>query len=134
YPVGDELFEVPEYLGGSLTDVVTETCINEAQIAAVCKEMVCFCFLAVFRFCAQITSEQSKHSTVVGAPYWMAPEMVTGKAYGPKVNICSLNIMAIEMVEGDPLNIKEDPLSALNLIATDGTPQIQNPEKFSPVF
>uniref|UniRef100_A0A8B9HKC8 non-specific serine/threonine protein kinase n=1 Tax=Astyanax mexicanus TaxID=7994 RepID=A0A8B9HKC8_ASTMX len=122
--VGEELFVVMEYLaGGSLTDVVTETCMDEAQIAAVCREVV-----------VKITPEQSKRSTMVGTPYWMAPEVVTRKAYGPKVDIWSLGIMAIEMVEGEPPYLNENPLRALYLIATNGTPELQSPEKLSPIF
>uniref|UniRef100_A0A8C6PHW1 non-specific serine/threonine protein kinase n=1 Tax=Nothobranchius furzeri TaxID=105023 RepID=A0A8C6PHW1_NOTFU len=137
--MGEELFVVMEYLaGGSLTDVVTETCMDEAQIAAVCREESLLTTSKVttsdFGFCAQITPEQSKRSTMVGTPYWMAPEVVTRKAYGPKVDIWSLGIMAIEMVEGEPPYLNENPLRALYLIATNGTPELQNPEKLSPVF
>ncbi|KAG5638841.1 hypothetical protein H0H81_009612 [Sphagnurus paluster] len=122
----NELWVVMEYMeGGALTDVIENNTLEEDQISSICFEA------PDFGFCAKLTDQKSKRATMVGTPYWMAPEVVKQKEYGAKVDIWSLGIMAIEMIENEPPYLDEEPLKALYLIATNGTPTLKKPEALS---
>ena len=90
--------------------------------------------IANFGVCAKLTETKSKRTAMVGSPHWMAPEVIKMKEYGPKVDIWSFGIMAIEMIESEPPYFNEEPPKALYLIATNGTPRLKKPEKLSREF
>ncbi|XP_066064874.1 serine/threonine-protein kinase PAK 4-like isoform X1 [Chamaea fasciata] len=159
YLVGDELWVVMEFLeGGALTDIVTHTRMSEEQIAAVCRSVLRALAvlhaqgvihrdiksdsillthdgrvkLSDFGFCAQVNKEVPRRKSLVGTPYWMAPELISRLPYGPEVDIWSLGVMVIEMVDGEPPYFNEPPLKAMKLIRDNLPPRLKNGHKVSP--
>eukprot|EP01122_Echinamoeba_exundans_P006210 TRINITY_DN1706_c0_g1_i2.p1 TRINITY_DN1706_c0_g1~~TRINITY_DN1706_c0_g1_i2.p1 ORF type:complete len:625 (-),score=155.41 TRINITY_DN1706_c0_g1_i2:203-2077(-) len=149
---------------GCLTEVLEQfdngVAMNEAQIAFVCRENLRGLSyvhsmhrihrdiksdnillgadgsvkIADFGYAAQLTQEKSKRATIVGTPYWMAPELIRGQNYDQKVDVWSLGIMIMEMAEGEPPYMDFPPLRALFLITTKGIPPLKEPERWSEVF
>ncbi|NWH82158.1 PAK6 kinase, partial [Piaya cayana] len=112
YLVGDELWVLMEFLqGGALTDIVSQIRLNEEQIATVCESVLQALSylhsqgvihrdiksdsilltldgrvkLSDFGFCAQISKDVPKRKSLVGTPYWMAPEVIARIPYATEV-------------------------------------------------
>jgi len=85
--------------------------------------------LADFGFSVQLTKAKSLRSSVLGTPYWMAPEMIKGTPYDTKIDIWSLGIMVMEMCEGNPPYMEQAPYRALFLISTKGIPPLDETKR-----
>lgn len=90
--------------------------------------------IADFGFAIGLTQEEDKRRSVVGTPYWMAPELIRGMEYDDRVDVWSLGITALEMADGEPPWLHEPPLRALLLITTEGSPGVRNPTRWSSAF
>jgi len=164
FRVDDKLWVVMEFMdGGCLTEILEQfenVKMNEEQIAWVCRETLNGLAyihslhrvhrdiksdnillgtrgevkIADFGYAAQLTSQKTKRNTIVGTPYWMAPELIRGQNYDTKVDIWSLGIMVMEMAQGEPPYMEFPPLRALFLITTKGIPDLNEPQKWSQPF
>ncbi|XP_026109140.1 serine/threonine-protein kinase PAK 6-like isoform X2 [Carassius auratus] len=184
--VEEELWVIMEYLqGGALTNIVSETRPSEEQIATVCEAVLqALAYLhsqgvihrdiksdsillsldgriklSDFGFCAQISKDIPKRKSLVGTPYWMAPEVISKSPYGTEVqlntttqtheadgqskaasvlrlqvDVWSLGIMLVEMVDGEPPYFSETPVAAMKRLRDEPAPTVRNLHQVSPVL
>lgn len=88
--------------------------------------------LADFGVSAELTNTLNKRKTVVGSPYWMAPEVIRESHYDGRADVWSLGITAIEMAEGAPPHSNLHPLRAIFVIPTKPAPTLADPDNWSP--
>jgi len=86
--------------------------------------------VADFGFAIQLTKEQQKRKSVVGTPAWMAPELINKNFYNELVDVWSVGVILIELVEGEPPYLRLPPLKAMYFISTK-EPYRLNRQKYS---
>jgi len=71
---------------------------------------------------AAVIDESDKHFTVVGSPYWMAPEIIQATGHSTSSDIWSLGCTVIELLTGEPPYFGLNPMTAMFKIVQSPAP------------
>jgi len=159
----NELWIVMEYCGaGSVCDMmkICDKTLSEEQIAVLAKDVLQGLAylhslrkihrdikagnillnnkgrskLADFGVSGQLSDTMAKRQTVIGTPFWMAPEVIQEVGYDAKADIWSFGITCIEMAESKPPYSNIHPMRAIFMIPSRPPPRLTEPEKWSADF
>lgn len=82
--------------------------------------------LCDFGVAADTSLNSNKRMTMVGTPYWMAPEVITeGQSYTNKADIWSLGITMYELATGNPPYSDHEAMRAMVMIAKSQPPRLE---------
>jgi serine/threonine protein kinase len=87
--------------------------------------------LADFGVSAQLKHTLQQRNTLIGTPFWMAPEVIQENDYDYKADIWSLGITILELCEGHPPHFDLHPMRAVFLIPMAKAPTLKEPDKWS---
>jgi serine/threonine protein kinase len=159
----NELWIVMEFCGaGSVCDImkICDKTLTEEQIAVVSKDVLNGLHylhnmrkihrdikagnillnnhgaskLADFGVSGQLSDTMAKRQTVIGTPFWMAPEVIQEVGYDVKADIWSLGITCIEMAESKPPYSNIHPMRAIFMIPSRPPPRLTEADKWSADF
>ena len=87
--------------------------------------------LGDFGVSANLSDAVRKRNTVIGTPYWMAPEIIQEVGYNTSADIWSLGITAIECADGKPPYHHIHPMRAIFMIPNKPSPTVKDSTKWS---
>jgi serine/threonine protein kinase len=87
--------------------------------------------LADFGVSAQLSTMNSRRNTVIGTPFWMAPEVIQETQYDYKADIWSLGITLIELADREPPFANIHPMRAIFMIPSRPPPTFHDESVWS---
>lgn len=86
--------------------------------------------LADFGVATQLTDTTTKRHSLIGTPYFMAPEVIEQSRYDAKADIWSLGITVIELAQQAPPHAQLHPMKVLFVVPQAPSPSVNGTDLF----